>query len=112
MFSIQAVTHTRAIHAALVALAILFAQWAGLVHRHEHSNALEYKGQQSQSEQLLHDCLAFDALTTVQTPVAHPGIGFSAPQLALIGKVIPSAAGQKASNAPGLTRVRDPPALI
>ena len=112
MLSIQSVKQPRLFHAAFVALAILLAQWAGMVHRHEHASTLEAAVHNSQTGQILHDCLAFDALTTAHTPVAQPGPGFAAPQLALIGKITDSPSRSTAQTPAGPTRVRDPPTLI
>lgn len=102
--------HPRRFNFALLALAIVLAQWAGMVHRVEHHVGIEPVSPE-QSSSLLHDCLLFDALTTAQTPICDGDLRAGAAQLWQIGTITPAPIAGTFEPHIHRVRVRDPPTL-
>lgn len=99
---------SRLINPVVLAIAVLLAQWVGMVHRIEHHKLLEQPALHS-SANILHDCLLFDALSTAHTPTCSIDHAFAPPQLSVIGKAHSAENLLPAHNPQARVRVRDPP---
>lgn len=101
----------------LIALAVMAAQWAGLVHSIEHRHHLGPGHVQNDlhlqlehpTNELLHSCLLFDGVTTAQVAISNAPVDWALPTLpSLRTDAIELTAPRNTLFAQRI-RVRDPP---